>query len=246
MVGDDVYTFSIDAYTPDTIPMARLAEYMAVLAVMFGERDSVHFSSLQPGSTRLLTRVQREAAPKVRENLVAASVGDGRPEAIKAFKAANEMLRKDNASATLALDDANILDFPGKRLLRPPKLGPFTQAFQKDGLLVRIGGVDRTAHAMIEDSVGTIWSFETTRELAVELAQYLFGQPVRLTGTGRFFRDEDGQWQHSALKASGFEPLQAGDLADAVERIRRLPGDSWLTHGDPMQALLALRDGESH
>ena len=31
------YRFSIDAYTPATMPMARLAEYMAQLALILGE-----------------------------------------------------------------------------------------------------------------------------------------------------------------------------------------------------------------
>lgn len=246
MAGDDIYTFDIDAYTPETIPMGRLAEYMVVLARMFGERDNVHFAGLQQGSTRLVSRVQREAAPKVRDNLLAAAAGEGRPDAAKAFRTANDMLRKDNASALLLLEETSVLAFPGKRQLRPEKLGPFTQGIEKDGVLVRIGGVDRSAHATIEDSAGVTWSFEVARELAVELAHHLFATPIRLLGTGRFFRDEDGAWQHTSLRAHAFQTLQASDLADTVRRIRSATADAWRTHDDPMAMLRSLRDGEPH
>lgn len=37
-----IYRFKIDAYSPDTMPMARLAQYMGELAVLLGEREAVH------------------------------------------------------------------------------------------------------------------------------------------------------------------------------------------------------------
>ena len=60
------YRFKIDAYSPETIPMARLAEYMSDLAVLFGNRENVHFVQLEPGSTTLLQRIEYEAVPKVK------------------------------------------------------------------------------------------------------------------------------------------------------------------------------------
>ena len=246
MIDDDIYTFRIDAYTPETIPMARLAEYMTVLAAMFGEKDSVHFKGLETGSTNLLSRVEREAAPKVRENINNASAGDGKPEAVKAYKQANDMLRKDNASAMLKRSGSNVLDFPGRKAPRPPKLGPFNQSIEKDGVLVRVGGIDKSAHAMIEDGDGATWSFEVSRELAVKLAHHLFGKPIRVSGTGRFFRDEEGAWQHSILKATDFHPLNANSLADVVGRIRTLQMGAWNTDADPMELLRSLRDDEVH
>lgn len=242
MIEDEIYTFRIDAYTPQTIPMARLAEYMAVLAAMLGEKDSVHFHSLEPGSTKLLSRIEKEAAPKVRDNVNSAQSEDGKPDVVKAYKQANDMLRKDNAAATLERCGENVLEFPGRKLPRPPKLGPFNQGVEKDGVLVRVGGVDKSAHATIEDNNSETWSFEVTRELAVELAHHLFGKPLRLTGTGRFFRDEEAQWQHSALKAASFEVLNSDSLVAVVDRIRQLPGDIWKP--DPIAVLRSLRDDQ--
>ena len=38
------YRFEIDAFTPDTIPMARLAQYLGDIARMMGQEASVHFA----------------------------------------------------------------------------------------------------------------------------------------------------------------------------------------------------------
>ncbi|WP_162455084.1 hypothetical protein [Pseudoxanthomonas kalamensis] len=244
MIEEDIYTFRIDAYTPDTIPMARLAAYMAELAAMFGEKDRVHFKGLKAGSTKLLSRVEREAAPKVRNNLMNAASGE-ESEAAKSFKKLNEMLRDDNAEAKLVRGKSNILNFPGRKAVRPPKLGPFNQGVVRDGILVRIGGKDKSAHAIIEDGDGYTWSFEVSRELAKELAHHLFGKPLRLTGQGRWFRDEEGQWQYSSLKAAEFKVLDDASLADVVGRIRGLPKDTWKQGVDPIQMLSSLRDDGS-
>lgn len=244
MIEEDIYTFRIDAYTPDTIPMARLAAYMAELAAMFGEKDRVHFKGLKAGSTKLLSRVEREAAPKVRNNLANATSGD-EGEAAKSFKKLNEMLRDDNAEAKLVRGKSNILNFPGRKAVRPPKLGPFNHGVAKDGILVRIGGKDKSAHAIIEDGDGCTWSFEVSREMAKELAHYLFTKPLRLTGQGRWFRDEDGQWQYSTLKAAEFKVLDEASLLEVVGRVRGLPKETWKQGIDPIEMLRSLRDDGS-
>jgi len=44
--GRELLEFVIDAYSPETLPMSRLAEYMAQLATLLGEKDHVHFVEL--------------------------------------------------------------------------------------------------------------------------------------------------------------------------------------------------------
>ena len=60
------YRFVIDAYTPDNLPMSRLAEYMADLAHLLGEAENVHFDHLETGSTVLVQHIEHEAVPKVK------------------------------------------------------------------------------------------------------------------------------------------------------------------------------------
>lgn len=244
MAGDDIYTFRIAAYSPDTIPMGRLGQYLAELADVFGERDSVHFKALETGSTRILTRVRHEAVPKVRNNISGAASGD-LPGPANAFKKLNDMLREDNADAQLRRGDTNIIDFPGCRAIRPAKLGPFTQGVVKDGVLVRVGGRDQTAHATIQDGDGNTWNFELSRDLARDLAPHLFGKPLRVSGSGRWFRDEDGQWQYSRLTADRFHVLDDADLATIVGRVRKLPADDRESTTGGVEMLRMLRDDAS-
>ena len=63
------YRFTIDAFTPDTLPMSRLAEYMANLARLLGEVECVHFVRLEGGSTAVVHSVEPEAVPEVRKRV---------------------------------------------------------------------------------------------------------------------------------------------------------------------------------
>lgn len=217
---EEIYTFKIGAYSPDTIPMARLAEYMLAMADVYGERASVHFKTLKKGSTILVSRVAHEAAPKVRENVNAAQWGEGSSQSVTAYKKVNGMLRADNATGELRRGRARVLVFPGRDLVTPARLGPFNQATTKEGVLVRIGGKDSTAHAMLEDTEKNVWSFEVTRELAVQLAHHLFQKPIRLIGHGRVVRNEHGVWEYLALKATEFETLSTHSLIEEVSNLR--------------------------
>ncbi len=114
------FYFRIDAFTPSTIPMARLAEYMAGLAVILGEPASVHFVKLQRGSTILVHRVQSEAVPKVRDRARAVRRGDAPRDALRAYENINNMLLADNGTGELKERDAEavIIPFPGERRAR--------------------------------------------------------------------------------------------------------------------------------
>ena len=79
------YTFQIKAYTPETFPMGRLAEYMQDLATLLGERASVHFVGLVQGSTGLVHRVDAEAVPKVERRVADLGSGVGAADVAKVF-----------------------------------------------------------------------------------------------------------------------------------------------------------------
>lgn len=97
----DELWFRIDAFRPDTIPMARLAEYMAKLASLLGNQKNVHFVRLDPGSVVLVHRVDKEDQPKVNARLDALRRGDGPTDVVKAYHWLDGMLANDNAVGTL-------------------------------------------------------------------------------------------------------------------------------------------------
>ena len=55
-------SFDIDVFTPETLPMARLAEYLAKFSELLGNAENVHFSRLMKGSAKCKAFVDPEAA----------------------------------------------------------------------------------------------------------------------------------------------------------------------------------------
>jgi hypothetical protein len=234
------YQFRIDAYSPATIPMGRLAQYMAELAVLLGERDSVHFRGLTKGSTILNARVDREAAPKVRDRVIAVRAGDASGDPKRAFEALNKLLRADDAVGVLrdaAARSGVVVRFPGRELTEEK----FTvkQQGSIDGIVTGIRGKDNSIHITLQSEGQQISGCETTRLIAKQLGPKLF-EPVRLFGRGRWSRDADGNWNLETFRIESFEALQDVSLADALTVLRDIPTE-W--GDDAYQELAKMRKG---
>lgn len=248
---DDEYEFWIDAYTPETIPMERLAKYLAALARMMGHVSSVHFDRLETGSTKSLMKVQREDAPKVFDRVELIAKRQAANDATAAFDELNSLLRDDSAIGKLSRktpDSSNsavVLTFLGRELPKPATYGPFTEEAVVEGELVRIGGKDKTAHALIVDPEGKSWSGEMDRELAREMAKYLYnGTVLRVTGDARWQRLENATWQLMGFKIKTFAVLADDTLDDATKRLRNLYKTDWDNVGD-VDAFITASRGES-
>ncbi|WP_295389754.1 hypothetical protein [uncultured Thiodictyon sp.] len=239
------YRFTIDAYTPETIPLARLAEYMKDLAALLGERKHVHFVRLESGSTSLLQRVDPEAAPKIKKRIDALnpSNGTGPDDALRAFRALDRLLAEDNAVGRLCdYDGAVIIRFPGREKPRPLTFGAFSQPGSLDGVLIKIGGKDDTVPVHLQDGK-EIHICTTTREMARRLAPHLFGATLRVQGHGRWERDAEGVWRLDRFYIDDFETLDDAPLGAVVERLRRVAGSDWAKVDDPYAELQHLRHG---
>lgn len=235
------YRFRIDAFTPATMPMARLAEYMADLALLLGEPERVHFKRLDEGSTVLVQNIEDVAAPKVRERLYAVKTGDGPRDALKAFENLDRRLAQDNAVAVLSgPDEDNVIRFPGRERPAPLTYGSFRQHGSLDGVLVRLGGVDQSVHGLLQDGTQT-WRFETNRDMARDLRAHLYEKPLRVFGEGRWRRDPAGKWSLERFVLSQFEVLDDAPWPETVERLRAIKGAGWGEIDDPLAELRDLR-----
>jgi hypothetical protein len=234
-MDDDEYEFWLDAYTPATIPMERLAKYMTSLAKMLGNEASVHFERLVEGSTQQVVRVESEAAPKVFDRLSEVVRGEAANDDVtSAVDEINKLLRKDNAIGRLSRRtglDAQasvILRFAGREMPEPQVFGPFNDVAVVEGELVRIGGRDASAHATIVDPEGKAWSCEMDRKLAQRLAPYLYKGPVlRVTGEARWKRLEDAKWSLVSFKLEDFDVLEEETLEEVTQRLRNLRATGW-------------------
>ena len=235
------YRLVIDAYSPDTLPMARLAEYMGELARLLGSPDQVHFVRLEGGSTVLVQGVEPQAAPDVRERLHALRQGNPPEDAARAFTALNRYLADDNAMGILQEGgSAEALRIPGREEPAPVTFGAFNQTGVLDGVLIRIGGRDDMVPAHLLDG-GTIHLCIATREIARRLAVHLFGPPLRVHGDGRWERDADGGWVMKRFNITSFDELDDAPLGEVAQRLRDVEGSGWKEIEDPTAELRHLR-----
>jgi hypothetical protein len=239
--GNAEYRFKIDVYSPETMPMARLAQYMGELAQLLGEPAAVHFKRLARGSTILVHSVDREAVPKVQQRTSSVRRGEGTQEAQRAYKTLNKLLREDNAVGFLRekRTSAVVLKFPG-RLAPEERFAAVRQYGSIDGVINRIGGRDETIHVSLEMDGQQISGCYTTRAVAKELRHVLFDTTVRLFGRGKWNRDGDGNWSLEEFKIESFEPLKDAPLSQVLTELRSIP-----THwtDESYDELRAIRHG---
>ena len=235
------YRFVIGAGSPSTMPMARLAEYMADLARLLGESDHVHFVRIEKGSTVLVQQVDSEASVKVRDRIQACEKKQAGSDVANAYKALNKRLADDNCTGSLqGGDGAEIIQFPGQNRKQELTFGPFNQLGTLDGMLIRIGGRDDTVPVHLQDS-DTIHVCNTDRDMARRLAPHLFGPILRVQGEGRWERDADGAWLLKRFNIKEFESLDNTRLGEVVTKLRAVKGSNWKNVDDPAEELARLR-----
>jgi hypothetical protein len=240
------YRFTIaDGFTPETFPMERLGEYIAVLAKLLGEQENVHFRGVEAGSAVLVAKIDPSAQPKVRERVLAVRDGIGPSDARKAFGDLDEMLRKDNATGTLNDGAGNvIIPFPGRNRPEPLVFGPFRQDGTIDGQLIRVGGKDETVPVHLRDGAIIHTGLVCTPEIARRIAPHLYGATLRVHGAGTWVRIGAGVWELRSFRISDFEILDEAPLLEVVDNLRKVKRSNWSTVPDPVRALLAERHGD--
>lgn len=233
----------IDRFTPGTLPMARLAEYLADYAALLGSRDQVHFSKVEEGSAQLACYAESEQVPAIWHRLKLVESGDGPEDAMRAFTAINLKLRRDEAAATIeAGRRSKLLELPGTHFVVAGYSG-ISQQGSIEGVLARVGGFDATVPVHLAAEKGRHLKCNTTREVAKHLAPYLFGKPLRLFGTGQWTRTQGGKWELDSFNIDRFEELSDEPLPCVIERIRAIQGNGWATVDDPLEELLRIRNG---
>lgn len=241
-----LFRFTINGpYTPETIPMARLAEYMADIAIILGEQADVHFVKVSSGSTVLHSLINPPAAPKVRARVDQTRRGEGPPEATLAFRRVNRRLREDASRATLTEDTAEILAFPGCEEIQPVQFAAFSQDSVLDGVVIRLGGRGDWVPVHIESENHVFSQCQARRSVAKRLGEHIFTDELRIKGTGRWYVNDVGDWVLERFTISDFEVLDPAPLTDVVRALRAMPNNGWEQVEDPWAELKALRDGPS-
>jgi hypothetical protein len=234
------FRFTIDAYSPETMPMARLAEYIAQLAIILGEVNAVHLVRLEGGGATAVHKVEREAIPKVRDRAASVRRGDGPLEAIRANRKINQLLREDNGVGVLSEDAGEIIRFPGRELSEE-KFESVEQQAAIDGEVIQIGGSNKIVPILLQSEGQELSGCWAPRAVAKRLAARLF-EPVRLFGRGRWTRDSEGKWALDHFTVDSFQELRDEPLSKTIAGLRAIAA-GW--KDDSVDELLTLRHGET-
>ena len=247
MSDSEDFEFWIDAYSPETIAMKRLGEYMTRLGRLLGQEDRVHFKKLKGGSTAIGYRVEREAVAKVAQRLEEVNNAEAANDTMYVRDELNEMLRSDGAVAEIRQvvkgKPVALLRLAGREIPKPEKVGPFSEPASFKGELVRIEGADQTKHAGIKDAQGRVWSGDMSLELAVQMRELLF-EWVFVEGTARWIRNEDGTWELRNFHIHNCKALPKGTLEDDIKALRGIAGSKWKEMPDPIGAIRESRNGK--
>lgn len=239
--------FKIDNWTPKTLPMVRLGQYLLELAALYGESSNVHFKALRKGSAAVVSTVEETAIPKVAERIARARRFDAPEDVGATYDRIDRMLALDNAKATLRVEwaERTIIQFPGRDREQPIDYGAVRQEGFVDGELVRIGGRDKSVHLQLQDGDILHTNLTTDRELAKQLAPHIYTSTLRLWGTGTWRRGENEIWAIESFKVVRFDVLDdREDLSSIVTRLQRIPGSHWHEDEDPIATLIASRRDE--
>jgi len=239
------YRMRIDVFSVDSLPMARLAEYMAELAVLLGERERVHFSHLEKGSAVLVSNIEPLAFPKVEHRVAQVREGSAPKEAMQAYRNIDNLLAKDGAVAVLAgPSESNLIEFPGRTRPKPVRYGPFREVGTLDGRIIRIGGRDETIPVWLKDGEVEHHCNVRGEDVARRLAPYYLNGVVRVHGSGKWVREENGTWKLEQFDITDFEILDDSPIADVVDKLRAVEGSTWHESDDALSDILGLRRGE--
>lgn len=210
------YELKIKDLNPSTTPMARLALYMAELSKLMGEKDHVHFDSVQEGSLRLLSKVDQTAGANVAKRLTNTNLTH---ETRSAFSAIQRLLGEDKTTAELLAAGVSVLKISGKTEIKPTPLPK--EMITLRGELIKIGGSDDTIpFTLIEQRTGEkINGNVLGKDMAKDLAMHLFNQ-IEVVGVGNWLHDQErDEWKLEGYHVTSFTVLKSVPALQAIEAL---------------------------
>ena len=236
------FLFKIDGWTLGEMPMERLVEYMGDLSKLFDSKRHVRVVGIKGGSVEVAMNVDESHKEAVKQRVCDAAQGKGRQRSIAAFRRISERLREDGKEGRFSCDGATILHFPSRQLPSKVEIGPFQKKGSLDGTVIRVGGQENLVPVWLQSGDDRI-NCLADHDIAKKLAEHLFGEELRVSGTGKRFRNAEGKWRFKQFVITSFEVLDATPLTVLVERLRSLPGNGWEKLEDPWEELRREREG---
>lgn len=215
------YRFKMEGFTPLTLPMKRLAEYVTDLAELFGDEGDIHLVRVEGGSVSPCIVVEDRAIPRVDRRLLSVRTGDATAATKRVVKSINEKLSEDDSTAKIISPSGKgILEFPGRRRQVEETIGPIYEVTSVQGEIVEMSGRDESVQVYVKEGQ-TVYICHTTRDTGKQLRSLLW-ESVRLSGRGKWIRDREAKWQLEDFEIQGFEPLRVDPLSKVVGNLRSI------------------------
>jgi hypothetical protein len=239
MAENGEYLFEIDVFTPLTLPMKRLNDYIADLVNLFGNEDSVHFLRVEEGSASPAVLVEPTAIVRVEKRLLAVKTGSASGRAMNAYRSLNDKLADDGAVARLYSRQGDLLIFPGRELAASPEIGPITEVGSIEGEVIGVAGRDETIQIYLREGE-KILTCTGSKEKARALAQHLFEGKVRVQGEGKWKRSKTGEWTLVSFFVESFTRLMLESHTEIVKQLRSIESEE-LRNVTPLTVLEEIR-----
>lgn len=235
------------SYTPETIPQARLAEYLAALADLYGREDVLHFVGLEESSLAIRSRAEPQAEDEISDRVEAVAQDDASADVKQAYERLSKLVIEDRGTAAyIEREGTPLLRFPtGERIeTQETVYGPFWQRGHLTGTVILLGGKSDPVSVKLQVKDRTI-TCKAKRSVAKELRDYIWGSPVRVDGNGKWTRDSNGRWNLLQFDIASFDPVDDESLTTTVARLRAVEG-KWKQRPDPLAELEKIRNGEGN
>lgn len=235
------FEFTVPGYTPETMPLDRLIEYLEQLMVILGNPSDLHLVDIKKSSTKPVLVARPAVARKVRTRAREVWSGGGPDRAKVAYRRVRRMVAEDGGKpAILATKkEGKILEFQGEDLGEDQVIPAVRQPTTVHGELVRLGGTGDYAQLLIKDFSGEVISGATVdKAMAAQLGALIY-KPIALHGTGSWSRNEQAKWELKRLYVQSFEEL-ADDALDEVLEAASKATEAWPE--DLHEQLLAMRE----
>lgn len=234
------FKFIIPAFTPETMPIDRLMDYLSQVVILLGEPHELHLIRIEESSTRPVLAMARPVGLKARKRVAEVEAGGGSARRRNAYTRVQNMVEEDGAGAAFleAPEGAVLLKFEAPESVGKTLSG-IRQTTSIQGELIRVGGAQERVALLIQDETGeTISGCYTNRRLAKELGSYLFEQ-IRVSGEGIWMRTPAGSWSLERMQVQSFVSLEERPLADVIRDLQAIPVD-WPP--DTLERLRELRN----
>ena len=235
------FKFTVPGYTPETMPLDRLMEYLNHLSIVIGSPGDLHLVAIERSSTRPVLAMRHDVAVKARHHAREVSQGGGSARRREAFDTIRRLVAEDGGKPAVLKEPkgAVILKFPSVDIGQDQVIHAIRQPTSLEGALVRIGGVGENAQLLIQEMNGNVIAGCTASRSVAQAMAPLIYRSIRVSGIGTWHRNEDGKWAIVRLHVQSFEPLDESELDDVVAKLRAVNVE-W--PADSMAQLQAMRE----